>query len=53
MCSWFSGSVIIVLERLLSKIIDVEVCRNMGGGADVPTHVLLIRIFKTCGLANI
>ena len=36
-----------MLERLLSKIIDVEVCRNMGGGADVPTHVLLIRIFKT------
>lgn len=28
--------VIIVLEMLLSKIIDVGVCRNMGGGADIP-----------------
>lgn len=45
MCSWFSDSVIIVLERLLNKILDVEVCRNMGG-ADVPTHVLLVKIFR-------
>lgn len=40
-------SVIIMFERKLNKNLDVEASRSMGG-LDVATHVLLIRIFRTC-----